>query len=117
MIHRVDKLLNVDSGLVGVLREVKSDFMVIWGQRGKEDQEKAFTDGKSKAHWPESPHNKEPSMAVDLAPFPIDWPDKARFILLAGMVLQEAAKQGIKVVWGGTFKSQPGDLGHFERQL
>jgi hypothetical protein len=42
----------------------------------------------------------EGAIAFDLAPYPIDWEDRERFALLAGRVLQEAARQGVPMVWG-----------------
>jgi len=46
------------------------DFTVTDGQRGREEQERAFADKKSKAHYGQSPHNCEPlSLAVDLVPY------------------------------------------------
>lgn len=46
------------------------DFTVTDGRRGREEQEAAFDDKKSKAHYGESPHNVEPlSLAVDLVPY------------------------------------------------
>ena len=53
-----------------------TDFSVLCGHRGEVSQDKAFADGKSKRQWPDSLHNVQPSLAVDIAPYPIDWPDK-----------------------------------------
>lgn len=38
--------------------------------------------------------------AVDLAPWPIDWNDKARFQALAELVLATAKKQKVHIRWG-----------------
>jgi len=68
-----------------------------------------------------SQHNYSPSRAFDLAPYPIDWQDRARFYVLAGVVLGAAADLGIDLRWGGdwdgdgTFQDQNfHDLPHFE---
>jgi peptidoglycan L-alanyl-D-glutamate endopeptidase CwlK len=58
-------------------------------------------------------HNKKPSEAVDIAPYPIDWNDIDRFKRLADIVLNTARQHGIELVWGGnwrTFKDYP----HYE---
>lgn len=77
------------------------DFTVLCGQRSREDQDKAVEDGMSKAEWPESCHNTEPSCAMDLAPWPIDWHDTGRFKLLAGYILATAHQMGVPLRWGG----------------
>ena len=43
--------------------------MIVCGHRNKEDQNKAFAEGKSKLKWPKGKHNKLPSQAVDAAPY------------------------------------------------
>ena len=104
---------------------VHFDFAVICGQRGREEQERAFLEGYSKVHWPESKHNTEPlSEAFDLAPYPIDWDDRDRFVLLAGHVLQAGYEAGIEIVWGGDWNRNNiikderfQDLGHFQLKV
>jgi len=86
------------------------DFTIICGFRNKRDQEKAFKAGKSKKHWPDSKHNSQPSIAVDIAPWDpsmrkgrggIDWNNRDRFILLAGIIKGIAHKLNIAIRWGG----------------
>ena len=55
------------------------DFCVLEGYRGPAAQQAAFEKGKSRLHFPHSAHNKYPSLAVDIAPYPLDWQDKKRF--------------------------------------
>jgi peptidoglycan L-alanyl-D-glutamate endopeptidase CwlK len=86
------------------------DFTIVCGHRGKKAQEKAFKDGKSQLHWPHSKHNTKPSIAVDLAPYDpqarrIDWNNRDRFVLLAGVILGIAHKMGVKLRWGGDWDS------------
>ncbi len=38
--------------------------------------------------------------AVDLAPFPIDWNDIARFDRLAGLMFRAASIEGVTIRWG-----------------
>lgn len=51
------------------------DFSLIEGHRGREAQDKAFAEGRSKLMFPESEHNKEPSNAFDFVPFPFNLAD------------------------------------------
>lgn len=51
------------------------DNSVLTGAREEEEQTEAFLSGNSKLRWPLSRHNKKPSMAADVTPYPIpkDW--------------------------------------------
>lgn len=89
------------------------DFSVICGHRGEEAQNKAFTEGNSKAKWGESKHNSMPSKAIDLLPYPPDWADRERFAKLAGIMVGIAHMKGIKIKWGGEFKGFY-DAAHFQ---
>lgn len=66
------------------------DCSVIWGHRGRAAQEEAFAGGFSTKHWPNSKHNRLPSPAMDVTPYPTDWNDRERFTLLAGFILATA---------------------------
>lgn len=63
------------------------DCTIIQGHRGEAEQNKAYSEGKSQLKFPQSKHNKSPSMAVDVAPYPIDWSDLDRFYYFAGYVM------------------------------
>ena len=75
-----------------VIRTV--DCTCLEGHRGQARQEEMLRTGKSQADWPHSKHNSEPSLAVDVAPYPIDWSDRERFCLFAGFVLGVASEMG-----------------------
>lgn len=77
------------------------DCMIICGHRNKEDQDKAFRDGKSKLMYPHGKHNTMPSNAVDVAPYPLDWNDTHAFARLAGYIQAVADSMGIPIRWGG----------------
>lgn len=53
------------------------DCSIICGHRDKEEQDKAYAEGKSMLRYPSSKHNKIPSWAIDAAPYEkgqgIDW--------------------------------------------
>lgn len=76
------------------------DFTVLEGHRTNIRQEELFRQGKSKLHAGESKHNQQPSIAVDIVPYPIDWNNIQRFYLLAGFMFQAAASLGVKLRWG-----------------
>lgn len=98
------------------------DFSVLEGHRSLETQQKYYRDNKSKLDGvnKKSKHQSSPSLAVDIAPYPIDW-TRDRFYFLAGLVFAKADELGIKIRWGGDwdndkdFKDQSfDDLPHFE---
>ena len=100
---------------------MKFDFSVTSGHRGEKEQNRAFDVGNSHLRFPHSKHNKEPSMAVDLAPYPIDWEDTGRFKLLAGYLLGISIALEIDIRWGGDWDMDNRvddekwrDLAHFE---
>ena len=65
------KLATCDPRLQEICHEVIKhwDHTVLYGHRIKEQQDAAVAAGNSKTPWPHSPHNKYPSLAVDLAPY------------------------------------------------
>lgn len=79
----------------------RTDFTVLCGYRSEAEQADAFERGMSKLRYPQSKHNKWPSRAVDLAPWPIDWNDIPRFVALADIMLEEAKRLGVNLRWGG----------------
>lgn len=120
----LQKLGTCHPDLQRVMMEVVKyeDAIVLEGFRDEAAQEAAFAAGNSTKHWPDGNHNKMPSDAVDVAPFPIDWDDRVRFGRFAGRVLQIADQLGVKLRWGGdwnmngkTTDQKLSDLPHFER--
>lgn len=108
-------LLTCDKRLQEICHEAIQvyDFSIICGYRNKEDQNEAFKGGKSNARWGMSKHNQNPSHAVDIVPYPVDWGDKERFAELAGVIKGIAFMKKIPIRWGGDFKSIK-DMSHFE---
>ena len=109
-----DKLQKLHPDLVKILAEAIKyiDFTVLCTYRGREEQDKAYKEGKSKAKYGQSPHNCNPALAVDVAPYPIDWEDKKRFEELARMLQYCADREEIQITWGGNFSFV--DMPHFE---
>ena len=93
---------------------VNYDFTVLEGFRSNARQDDLFRQGKSKLRGGEGKHNSNPSIAVDLAPYPIDWDNAKRFYLLAGFMFQAASQLGIKLRWGGDWD---GDWVHTDQSF
>lgn len=117
------RLSSCDERLQRLFNEViKSwDCSILCGGRSKEDQNKAYSENRSKVKYPDSKHNSLPSKAVDVAPYPIDWNDLGRFYMFAGYVLRVAEELGIKVRYGGDWDGDSrtadqsfNDLPHWE---
>lgn len=101
-----DVVAQVDAGALATAGV--RDLTVVCGYRGQREQDAAFAAGASELRWPDSRHNSVPAMAVDLAPYPIDWRNRDAFLVLRGFVLARAAALGI------TLRTIEWDLPHFE---
>ena len=114
----LDRLSTCDPMLQILMKEAIrfEDFSVLCGRRGELAQNKAYEQGFSKVMFPDSAHNKTPSIAVDIAPYPLDWNNIFSFYKLAACVLGVASELGIKVKWGGHFKDWF-DGAHYELRL
>lgn len=119
----IDRLETCRPGLVRLFMKVIESFdcTILEGHRGEAAQNKAYDEGKSKLRWPNGKHNKLPSLAVDVAPYPVDWNDLHRFYYFAGYVMGIAQEMGIKIRWGGDWDGDKelkdnsfNDLVHFE---
>jgi len=93
---------------------------VSWAWRGQVEQDLFFSEGKSRARYPNSPHNHRfnqlpCSLALDI--FQIDEDGMARFSPRFYALLWEECQRDIEpIIWGGTFKSI-GDAGHYQVDL
>ena len=112
-----------DERLVAVFDEVVKHFdcTILEGWRSEEDQNEAFRTGRSKLKYPDGKHNKQPSFAVDVAPYPVDWENLDRFRYFAGFVMGIASQMGTRLRWGGDWDGDTElrdqkfvDLPHFE---
>ena len=99
------------------------DCKILYGHRSPEEQFKLYLIGRElvghtwvKSHIGNvvtncdgykvlSNHNRSPSLAVDVAPYPIDWKDIPRFIHFGGVVQGIAWDMGINIIWGGDWDS------------
>ena len=117
------KLHSCDERLINLFNKVVKHFdcMVLEGHRGEEKQNAAYDKGNSKVRYPNGKHNQSPSVAVDVAPYPIDWADRDRFHYFGGYVLGVAKQMGLNIRWGGDWNQDTqskdnkfDDLVHFE---
>jgi peptidoglycan L-alanyl-D-glutamate endopeptidase CwlK len=105
------RLATCDERLQRIFNEVikEYDCSILCGHRGEDEQNEAFSTGKSTKQWPDSKHNAEPSLAVDAAPYfmgiKIDWNDMTAFGRFAGYVERVAHEQGVRIRWGGDWNS------------
>lgn len=111
-----ERLDSCDERLITIVQDVLKvmDVSVLCGHRNKDEQERAFKDGKSRAHWGQSYHNAIPSLAVDIAPYPVNWDvNDPRWNIMCDLVSYIANRYGIKVKLGRDF-SKLKDYPHIE---
>jgi peptidoglycan L-alanyl-D-glutamate endopeptidase CwlK len=118
------------------------DNSILCGYRGEEEQNAAFSSGRSKVEFPNGKHNVYPSNAVDSGPYlpgkgipwpktPADWnnnqqrrayiKDLCQFYHYAGYIEGVASIMEIPIRWGGDWDRDHDlsdnafdDLVHFE---
>ena len=118
-----ERLKTCHPDLIRLFEKVVEGFdnSILCGHRNEFDQNKAFDEKRSKLKFPKGKHNTIPSLAIDVAPYPIDWNDIKRFYFFGGYVKGVAKSMGIKIRWGGDWDSDTlvrdqsfNDLPHFE---
>src|SRR5688572_32876511 len=126
MILHEHRLLQCDERLQLVFKRVAEthSFAVLCGHRDQAAQDAAYAAGKSKVRWPNGPHNRTPSRAVDVVPVTgkaIAWEDRERMYFFAGFVLATARSIGVRLRFGGDWDGDGevkdnrfDDLVHFE---
>lgn len=80
------------------------DFSILEGFRDEETQNRYFREGRSQIQWPNGKHNRKPSRAFDILPYPFkeeDWDDRELWIGFSHFIIGVAAGLGIKLRWGG----------------
>ncbi len=126
----LDRLATCDERIQKVMNEAIKhiDFTILFGYRTPAEQFELFKqgrtlvgkewkvtgktvtqlDGKTKM----SNHNSNPSKAIDIAPYPIDWNNIQRFLDMAKVVKEAAKTVGVEITYGGDWKMK--DYPHFE---
>ena len=99
------RLATCDKRLQKVFNEVIKhvDCSILEGHRSKERQNRLYDEKRTKVKYPNGRHNSNPSKAVDVTPYPVDWEDRERQTLFAGFVIGIARSMGIKIRWGGNW--------------
>ena len=121
----VRKLETCDDRLIAIAMRALGygvlDFGIIHGHRGEDEQNSYYEQGVSQVRWPDSKHNKQPSLAFDFINTPVDWNRERDFVVIAGLILQAAKELGIPIRWGGDwnddgkiYNERFKDLGHIE---
>jgi peptidoglycan L-alanyl-D-glutamate endopeptidase CwlK len=111
--HPVLKLL-----MTRVLDVSPHDMTVLCGHRGETQQNDAYSKGNSKLKWPQSKHNLLPSLAVDVAPYPVDWNNIDSFKQLSVIVksvwdeMTDDERDGWHLMYGGDWKMR--DYPHWQ---
>ena len=97
------RLATCDKRLQDLFNEVIKhvDCSILEGHRSKERQNKLYDEGRTKVRYPDGRHNADPSKAVDVTPYPVNWEDRERQTLFAGFVLGIARGMGLRLRWGG----------------
>ena len=90
--------------LVTRLRDEVADITLVSGYRDRDEQEALFAANATEKHWPDSKHNKLPSIAVDVQPYP--YPTDPNHLwsglgYIAGRAFGIAAEEGFSIRWGG----------------
>lgn len=73
------------------------DMTVSCGFRNEKDQNEAVRTGASKDPWPTSHHNRMPSDAVDVEPYPERWSDPVKLAVLHAYIVGLARQRGMKL--------------------
>lgn len=126
----LEKLNLAHKNLQIILKEAikEIDFTIICSTRTQAEQFELFKQGRilKDGKWikigatvtnidginKKSKHNYNPSLAIDIVPFPIDWNNINRFQELAKVIKRIAKEKNIKIIWGGDWKMK--DYPHFE---
>jgi peptidoglycan L-alanyl-D-glutamate endopeptidase CwlK len=116
----LEKLKTCHKDLQRLIRRVDEIYPVhvICGYRGEEAQNDAFSNGKSQKKYPESKHNKTPSLAVDVVPDPdrdpktLSWVDLKQYEIMCLAIESAADELKIKIRLGRDFKMK--DWPHVE---
>lgn len=99
------KLLQADDRLQLIAFEAIEiiDFTILEAARTEERQRELYEQGKTKTM--QSKHLIKPkSMAIDIAPYPIDFDYLPSYYFLAGVWMTIANKHNINLRWGGNWR-------------
>ena len=93
------------------------DCSINCGHRDEQEQNRLFRmgPGVTTKRWPNSKHNSNPSLGIDVCPYPPgDWTaTDEQFREFGQFVLGVAFANGVPLIWGGDWKF-PYDPAHYE---
>ena len=100
-----ERLSTCDQRLQDLFNEVIKhvDCSILEGHRSKERQNKLYDEKRTKVKYPNGRHNSNPSKAVDVTPYPVDYKDRERQTLFAGFVIGIGRSMGYNIRWGGNW--------------
>lgn len=109
-------LRTIVDDLLPVLTALGLDLKLIQGHRTHE-QQAALPATVTQVKPGHSKHEAWPSLAVDMAIYPVRWKDEVMFGVLNGLVQSIAVRRGVKVRWGGDWDGDGDTLEHTLRDL
>lgn len=118
-----NKLYTCHPDLIRLFTRVVEQFdcTILCGHRTEHEQQFAYHSGKSHKQYPDSLHNKQPSLAADVVAYPIQWGNTRLNYCFGGYVMGVASELGIALRWGGDWDGdwdiddqRFNDLVHFE---
>lgn len=120
-LYGASRLAGVHADLVRLVYDVGSshDIQVVAGARSLADEQKAIASGHSALRDPTSslhvivPGLRPLALAVDIAPWPVNWQDLPGFQALGAYMKERAAALEIGIRWGGDWTTLK-DYDHFE---
>jgi peptidoglycan L-alanyl-D-glutamate endopeptidase CwlK len=98
--------------LVTRIRDEVADVSLTSGYRDRVEQNGLFENNLSTLRYPDSKHNRSPSLAVDLQPYPYPRRDVKLWGALgyiAGRAYEIAYQEGFRIRWGGDWNGN-GDM-------
>lgn len=109
------KLGTCHPDMIRLATEVDKEFPIqcICGERDEVEQNRAYNAGTSKKKYPDSKHNRRPSLAGDFVPDPdknpatLDWGDMDAFAMMNEVFQRVADRLGIKIRQGKTWGDHP----------
>lgn len=111
----LERLSTCHPDLQRIFNEVikEMDCTIVCGYRAEKEQNMAYESGYSQLRFPYSKHNTNPSLAIDVIPYPSLYSDSKAIYHFAGYVKGIANKLHIPIKWGGEWKTLV-DLPHYE---
>lgn len=104
-----ENLIGLNPKLVLLITEAIKNtpikFSVTDGVRSQAEQTKLYHDGRSKCDGIILKSKHQSGLAFDAHPIPINYEDTKRYKLLSDYIKLVAKRLGIKITWGGDFKS------------